>query len=558
MALAACSTPSAQPSTAQAPVSGNAPAQPAARKQIVVAIAGEPSTLSATINQAGSGGVAGVSETELLIGSGMVDRSGADGTLYPVLGEAVPTIENGQWKVLADGRMETTHTIKANAAWHDGVPLTTDDLVFSVQVGMDQEVGLLNNPGFRSLESIKAQDARTVVVTWKQPFIQADTLFSNRFAFPLPKHILGPIYDQDKAALVRATYWTQDYVGTGPFKLREFISGAHMTLLANEAYVLGRPKIDQLELRFIQDANAQIASLLSGEVQMTMGRRLSIEQGQQAAAQWTDGRMLVSTQNWIALFPQFLNPQPPVVGQLPFRRALQYATDRQQMSDALSGGLSPVADSPVAPGQPEAQFVQNSIVHYAYDPRQAAQLIEGLGYTKGADGHYVDGSGKLLSIELRTTAGDDFRQKMITTIADNWQRAGITVEQNFIPRQRADDQQYRAERPAFELVRQPNDLNRLYSREVPTDATGYRGNNRTRLASPELDAIIDRYYTTIPMQQRMDALSDFVHFTTDQLIVMGELYNAEPLLVSNRIKNVAVAKADGSQDSWNSRDWELD
>src|SRR5439155_23938047 len=125
-----------------------------------------------------------------------------------------------------------------------------------------------------------------------------------------------------------APFWTTQFVGTGAYRVRDYQTGSHLILAANDAYVLGRPKIDEIEVRFIQDAQALIANLLSGQVQMTLGRRLSIEQGIQVTNQWPDGQMLVSTSNWLALYPQFVNPSPAVVANVQFRRALLHATNR--------------------------------------------------------------------------------------------------------------------------------------------------------------------------------------------------------------------------------------
>jgi hypothetical protein len=133
----------------------------------------------------------------------------------------------------------------------------------------------------------------------------------------------------------------------------------------------------------------------------------------------------------------------------------------------------------------------------------------------------------------------------------------VGVDTNLVPRQRADDREYRATRPGFELVRQPMDPNRYYSNEAPLPENNFRGNSRTRIRSAELDALIDRYFTTIPRAERMQALADFVHQLTDQLITMGVIYNSEPILVSKRIQNVVVAKPDGVRDSWNVQVWDV-
>ena len=68
----------------------------------------------------------------------------------------MPTADNGLWRVLPDGRMETTWRIKENARWHDGTPFTADDLVFTTTIDRDADLPILRHPGYASVESVQA------------------------------------------------------------------------------------------------------------------------------------------------------------------------------------------------------------------------------------------------------------------------------------------------------------------------------------------------------------------------------------------------------------------
>src|SRR5205823_6261069 len=96
----------------------------------------------------------------------------------PELAEATTTPENGLWKVNPDGTMEMTWRIKDGAQWQDGVPFTSADLAFTLQVGMDKDVPLFSADGlYAHVAAYDVPDARTIVVRWKDTFIDADTLF---------------------------------------------------------------------------------------------------------------------------------------------------------------------------------------------------------------------------------------------------------------------------------------------------------------------------------------------------------------------------------------------
>ena len=554
--LVGCSPDGGAGQSAAQPV----PQQRSGPKRVTVAIMGDPAGLSNTIDRAGAGGSPGLDAVEELVNAGLTQTNAA-GVQVAQLAEEVPTIENGMWKLLPDGRMETTWRIRPNVAWHDGAALTTDDLAFTVRVGQDREIPALSNAGYNAIETVDAIDPRTVTVRWRQPFIQADTLFSTSFALPLPRHLLERAYVDDKATFTQAPYWSTEFAGTGPFKVRDWTRGSRITLAANEAYALGRPKLDEIEVRIIQDPNTLVANILAGEVLVNLGRGMSLEQGIQIRDQWRDGKLMSRLSSWIAAYPQFLNPSPPLVADVRFRRALLQGLDRQAMVESILYGQSQVAHSYVSPMDPEYRDIESSIVRYEYDTRRATEGIEALGYSKGADGTFRDVFGQPLSMEIRTTGGDDLQEKTMLSISDYWQRLGLAMDPEVVPRQRATDREYRANFPGFEQVRQPNDLTpnalmRLHGSEAALPENNYRGNNRMRYQNAELDALIDRFYVTIPRQERNQVVASIMRHLTEQVVPMGIFYNVEPTLVSNRLVNVAPG-AQGSSPAWNGAEWDI-
>src|SRR5207249_7613776 len=127
---------------------------------------------------------------------------------------------------------------------------------------------------------------------------------------------------------------------------------------------------------------------------------------------------------------------------------------------------------------------------------------------------FRDPSGDIFSVEVRSTGGDDFRDKMLLTLANDWKQIGVDGQPVIIPRQRADDREYRVTRPAFELVSQPTDLRgfmRFHSSRMPTPQNDFRGDNRLRYANPDLDAHLDRMIVTIPADERSQILGQLVH-----------------------------------------------
>jgi peptide/nickel transport system substrate-binding protein len=539
-----------------------APAQQGAPKRVVAAIAGDPYTLSAKLNTSGPGSnVPGADALEDLVNAGLANMDNRS-QLHPVLAEAAPSIENGQWRLFADGRMETTWKLRPGIVWHDGAPFTTADLLFTTQISQDPDIGWEHDAAFDAIESVTAPDDQTLTVTWKRPFIEADTLFSHAVSgrtVPLPKHILEQPYTEDKANLMNQPYWSEQFVGTGPFKLRSWERGNRLIVDANPQFVLGRPHLDEVEVKFFADSRTMAASILAGAIDFTMGRGISLEQATQIRDQWPDGRMDLRLNNWLVAFPQLLDPTPQVVTNLQFRRALLSGIDRQQMVDTLQFGLTPVGHTYLNPEDPAYAEVAPTVPRYDYDPRKSMQLIEELGYTRGGDGLYHDASNQPLAIEVRVGGGDDLTEKTTLAVADSWRRIGIAAEGLIVPAQRIRDREYAATFPAFYLRQNPNDparLGRFRSAQIPLPANRFTGDNSPRYANPDFDTLLDRYAATIPLPARRQALGQIVTHIADQVIMMGLFYISEPTLIANRVQNV-TARPPASTQAWNAVEWDV-
>src|SRR5581483_6135530 len=108
----------AGPAARAAPAAATSPATP---KRIVAAAVAEPSALRSQLSRSSAGSLPGTREMEQLVHAGLTIADD-QGRLVPELAEAVPSVENGLWKVFPDGRMETTWKIRKGARWQDGEP----------------------------------------------------------------------------------------------------------------------------------------------------------------------------------------------------------------------------------------------------------------------------------------------------------------------------------------------------------------------------------------------------------------------------------------------------
>src|SRR3954469_8577263 len=162
IALLACSSP--RPSASTEPQAG-APAAPApatSTRTLVVAT-------DTPVDGFGTMFFGGKSGPEEL--AGMVHRALADiddkGNYFASVAAELPSVEKGTWQVLPDGRSDTTWKLRPNAKWHDGTPLTAQDLVFSWQVATAPDVPYKERTAAKLIESIDVVDPQTAVIHWQ-------------------------------------------------------------------------------------------------------------------------------------------------------------------------------------------------------------------------------------------------------------------------------------------------------------------------------------------------------------------------------------------------------
>jgi peptide/nickel transport system substrate-binding protein len=533
---------------------GNAPQaqQPTGPKRITAAMMGNPAGVTDNFIGGGSGGgVPGQGQFEELIGGALVLTKERALQLTPSAAEAVPSVENGLWRVFPDGRMETTWKIRNGTRWHDGTPFTSADLLFTTKLEQDKTLPVQRKLAYDYIASIDAPDPQTITVAWSKPFIEADAFFSTA---PLPRHILEqPYMENNRDAFIALPFWTSEFVGIGAYRITDWVRDSHVVLQAFDAYPLGRPKIDEIVVKFLADENAFIAAILAGTVDVTIGKSINFEQAMEIQSQWSDGHVEVRPETVVKMWPQFLDPNPVSLLDPRLRKALMYGVNRQEMVDGLVGrNASQVAHSILLSNEEIFQEGEATAVKYEYDPRRAADLIEQLGYAKGPDGVYRDAGGQLLSVEVQAT-DEAQNTKPMFAVADAWKRMGIDGQAVVIPIQRQNDRQYRATFSGFNLQGSGSGVARikeLTSSQARLPENNYTGRNYPRYANPEFDAMVDRLFSSISHQDRVRALQQVIQHMTDQVVMVPLYYAPMPTLLSNRLVNA------GFDPTWNAHEWD--
>jgi peptide/nickel transport system substrate-binding protein len=400
-------------------IGGRAPESIAARPLRQIRGAGQPATTFRAFNA----GLALDNERNLPV---------------PYLAAALPQLNSETWRVLPDGRMETTFPLRPGLTWHDGHPLEAGDFVFSYRVYATPDLGLPDVPPFNYIEDVQAPDRATVVVRWRQPYADAAGLQAEDFP-PLPRHLLESTFNQGNPdAFTVLPFWSVGYVGVGPYKLTQFELGGHMEGTAFDGHALGRPRINQVRMLYMTDPNTALANLLAGTASVATDTSIDLQQAAVLDREWSarNGGTVQRNPVGIRHFNMQMRPEfaaPRTILDLRIRKALAHATDRQALADGITEGMGSTADSLVLPQVEYAPELERVIAKYPYDPRRTEQLMGEAGYRKDGDGLYAHPGEGRFSMEVMVSQGPR-NDTEVVIVADGLRRVGFDSRIRIVPR----------------------------------------------------------------------------------------------------------------------------
>ena len=319
--------------------------------------------------------------------------------------------------------------------------MVADDFVFGIQVARDPDLPLQHQGGVNLIQDATAPDAQTLVVRWSEPFFGANRGRVDDVP-PVPRRLVGDLYQTDKQTFVNSTYWTTEYVGLGPYRLGEWERGSFTEALAFDGYVLGRPKIDRIILRYITDPNVMVANLLAGDIDF-IGDGIRSENFAAARSAWEGkGTLLQWASDPFGAQFQFRDRTAPWQD-LRARQAVVHLLDRQTMSDTFEGAGA--VDLFVVPNDPVHRVAEQvGYATYPYDPARAAQLLAAAGWTRGADGMLQNGAGQHFTMGMRVNAN---QSGPALAMVDYWKQGGIDTPYEAFPSNAVDRAMLRATFP---------------------------------------------------------------------------------------------------------------
>lgn len=302
----------------------------------------------------------------------LTDKAADDFSTIPGLAES--------WTASADG-LTYTYKLREGLLWSDDVPLTAEDVVWTINTSRDQE--WINHSAVTANLSADAIDDRTVVITSSVP----DPKLPTMDVYILPKHIWeGPAADDV------TTYEALDGVGSGPFTLQEWKPGQEWTMVANPNYWQGRAAIDQVVFRLYTDGGAMAAALENGEIDAAhnLPAELFVEMSKRVySPDARDGEQgIITVAGEQGGFTELamngmaggIGDGHPALLDINVRHAVAHAINRDELFERVALGIGTQRDtigvSPNTEWNPEIPEDQQ----LNYDPAAANALLDEGGY----------------------------------------------------------------------------------------------------------------------------------------------------------------------------------
>ena len=456
---------------------------------------------------------------------------------------ALPSLENGLAEKIDLGGGKTglkiTYTIKPEARWGDGVPVTTEDVLFSYSVGKNPQSGVTDMETYRRIQKIEVKDAKTFTLTVDRLTFD----FASRYDFDiLPAHLERAAFADPAQYRFRTRYDsdpTNPGLYNGPYRITEVAPGSYIVLERNPNW-WGKPAyFRRIVIWAVENTAALEANLLAGGIDMVAGE-LGFSLDVALGFEKRHGKdFTVLYKPGLSFEHIDVNLDNPILADRRVRQALLYGIDRQAIADQIFAGRDPVADSFLPPLDP-AYFA--GVKRYAYDPQQARALLEEAGWHDGGGGIRRNKDGAPLALELMTTAGNRTRELIEQVLQSQWRQIGIAVTLKNKPARvlfgMTTQRQFTM--AMFAWVAAPENVPRseIYSDQVPTAENGWSGQNFDGYRNPAVDRLVDAIEIELDVGKRRAMWRDLQALYAEDLPALPLYFRADAFVLPKWLEGV--------------------
>ncbi|MCL6449695.1 MAG: peptide ABC transporter substrate-binding protein [Acetobacteraceae bacterium] len=422
---------------------------------------------------------------------------------YARVAEKLPSLEDGSWEVHGD-RMIMHYRLRPGYKWHDGTPVTADDVLYGWQFCLDPRLPIVTRWIEAKIESIVVKNDLEFDVHWKERLPHADLFFGAAYgASFVPRRVYEPLL-KGRDRLDQVPLWDHP-MGNGPYRFDYWRRGEELSVRAVEDFVEGPATIKRLVYRFYPDAASLKRAQIAGEVDCTELNNFSLEDMAEIEEAAGD---FVATHYSPAIEWEHIdvNLDDPVLSDVRVRRALLHAFNREAAVKREFRGRVNVAHTWL--GERYYAF-HPGVPRYEYEPDRASQLLDQAGWRRGPDGIRRNAGGERLTLTLSTTAGNQLRRRIAAAMTEDLARAGIELKLEELPAQvliadRLRKRQFQLVMLSWVMSPTAPGFGLWHSSQIPSPDNNYTGQNFCGWRSAENDRLIAAVLRELDTAKRIE------------------------------------------------------
>lgn len=343
-------------------------------------------------------------------------RYDGDGKLRPDLAKSFP-------EITSDG-LSYSVTIRDDARWHDGVPVTADDIVFTVQVAQNSDYGAPTTvrAAWQGVTVERAAD-RVVIFKLRNKYAQFPNVLTMGI---LPKHLWQDVRPINFAL----SELNIKPIGSGPYQFKSLVKNelGHIfsyRLESHDQHYVGHANIDELEFKFYGTEDELIDAFHKNQVDS-----LGFISGANASRLKFRSRVDIQQLKMPRYYALFFNQsQSKGLSDKNVRLALNYATDRISIINNTVDGKAFLVNSPMIGGILD---VNANVRTYDFDPEQAAAVLKSGGWTPGEDGILQKSKDNRLEVKITTSTWSEL-SAVAEQVKEQWEKIGVKVTVETLP-----------------------------------------------------------------------------------------------------------------------------
>jgi peptide/nickel transport system substrate-binding protein len=428
-------------------------------------------------------------------------------------------------------------TLREDVNWHDGTPVTAEDVVFTIGLQRDPLTASPRQADVTAVTAAVARDSFTVAVTLARTGMY--TVNSLLEVVPVPKHLLADVAPAD----IRTAPFNRRPVGNGFYRFGSWTSGQSLRLDVDPDKPDGRAALDRIIMRFIPDVSAALTELLAGQGDLLSRLPPNQKDRMDAVANVGVHTAPRIRPAWIAL-----NTRRAPFDDVRVRRALLMAVDRETIARGLFGDIGEAALSPI-PQILREHSPDVRPIPFAAD--SARQLLAQAGWRDSNGDGLLDRDGRTLRIEVDYVSTDQTRQDVLVAMQSMLRRVGVDLAPRAYESttwvQRLRDGSFTASFWGWGWgpgVMGPNAEMIFHSRSVPPN-----GPNFAASSHPRIDALIDSTLVTTDTTRARTIWRQLEQLMIDDAVYAPIYMDPELYAVNARLRNVEFRGLEWNEDA---------